>query len=147
MSSQNQSTPQGQSNPGYVALSIMGWAELTVSVILFLLGVYPTAMLFALASIVLGFAANQIRFRRADYRGHLRGQPAVVPVIDQAAARRNRLIHAALLTLSAAALGLSVLYITRREGMQAFLMAQWAVALAILAARFRLPAAQRPVKP
>ncbi|GAB4483260.1 MAG: hypothetical protein Kow00124_32590 [Anaerolineae bacterium] len=143
MSSQNQSPPQSQSNPGYAALSIMGWAELAVSLILFLLEVYPTAMLFALASIVLGFTANQIRFRHADYRGHLRGQPAVVPPVDDATRRRNRVIHAALLILGAAALGLSVLYIMRREGMQAFLMAQWAVALAILAARFRFPAAAK----
>jgi len=133
----NDAHPAPRRNPGYAALSVMGWIELGVSVVLFFADIYPAAMVFAFASILLGFIANQVRFNKVDYRGHVPRPRADSAPADPQQARRSRLYHALLLALSGGLLLLSGFFILNRAGMQAFLAALWAVALAVLAARFR----------
>ncbi len=54
-------------SPGQLALSIMGWVELGISLILFLLRVYVASAAFGLAALLLTFLATQIRRQRAEY--------------------------------------------------------------------------------
>ena len=58
--------PSGPS-PGQIALSVMGWLELGISVLLFAVGVPVAAGGFAVAALFLTFTATQIRRQRAEY--------------------------------------------------------------------------------
>lgn len=60
-------SPPPPRSPGQLALSVMGWVELGISLILFLLRVYVASAAFGLAALFLTFLATQIRRQRAEY--------------------------------------------------------------------------------
>lgn len=65
-----------QRNPGQLAFSVMGWVELTVSVITFILGVQIAAVTFGVAAIFMTLIATAVKRRRYDLPGDRRDQPA-----------------------------------------------------------------------
>lgn len=54
-------------SPGQIALSIMGWLELSISVTLFILQVYVAAVFFGVAALFLSFIAVQVQRQRREY--------------------------------------------------------------------------------
>lgn len=129
-------------NGGYLALSIFGWLELGVSVICVALDVIIPALGFALASVLLGFIANQVRGSRIDYRGHIPAQQraAAIP-LPPAKTARFRILHLALLALAATALiGAGILAFYGLRG-HAIVAGLWSISLVNLSARYRVGAA------
>jgi hypothetical protein len=61
-------------SPGQIALSVMGWLELTISMILFALEVYVAAAVFGVASVFVTFVASQVQRQMIAYRERT-GQP------------------------------------------------------------------------
>lgn len=69
--------PQPTRSPGQIALSVMGWLELTVSVILFVLEVHVAAAVFGLAALFVTLVATQVQRQMIAYRERT-GQPTAV---------------------------------------------------------------------
>jgi hypothetical protein len=54
-------------SPGQIALSIMGWLELAISVTLFILQVYVASVFFGVAALFLSFVAVQVQRQQRRY--------------------------------------------------------------------------------
>lgn len=134
-----------RANSGFVALSIFGWLELSVSVIAVVLNLIDDdlalilpAIGFGIASIVLGFAANQVRKSNIDYRGHIpKSQRKPEPPLPPEQVQRNRRRHTGVIALGIGALALSGLWAFSGATAFAIVAALWAVSLGNLSTRYR----------
>jgi hypothetical protein len=106
-------------NLGAVALAAMGWLELTVSLIMFLLDVDFAAIAFAVASLFLSFIAAAVRSQRGTQR------------------TGNRTVFMIIGAMSIGLLIGAVIFLIRADYLSAVLFAMWSVATAMLALRQR----------
>jgi hypothetical protein len=72
--SQTDPNPRSSRSPGQIALTVMGWFELAISVILFVLEVYVASAVFGAASLFVTFVASQVQRQMIAYRERT-GQP------------------------------------------------------------------------
>lgn len=130
-----------------MALSIFGWLELSVSVIAVILNLVDDdlalilpAIGFGIASILLGFAANQVRKSHVDYRGHIpKSQRKPEPPMPPEQAQRNRRLHTVVIAMGVGALALSGFWVFTGQTGFAIAAALWAVSLGNLSNRYRAP--------
>jgi uncharacterized membrane protein len=113
------------SSLGSAALSVMGWVELSVSVILFVLQIYPAVVAFAVAGIFVSLVANLVR----------RSQPHNP---DQAHQRRRKTIRTLIIILGWGLVAAGVVQAAAfRRYLSAFIFVLWAALLALLTGRLR----------
>ncbi len=124
--------PSGPS-PGQIALSVMGWLELGISVLLFALGVPVAAGGFAVAALFLTFIATQIRRQRAEYLQRT-GQAAEPP-----APRRTGTAFWVQLGAAGLLLAASVGWLIAARPGNALLFLLWGLALGLFAHRASQP--------
>ena len=74
-------------SPGQLALSVMGYLELTLSVILLVLDLAVAAGAFGVAALFVTFVATQVRKQQIDYRRRSRRLPG--PANPEPPARRR----------------------------------------------------------
>jgi hypothetical protein len=119
------SQQENESSLGSVALSAMGWVELTVSVGLFILQVYPASIAFAVAGLFISMVANFAR----------RSQPHNP---DQTHQRRRKTIRTLIIVLGWGLVGAAVVFVVvLHRYLSAFVFVLWAALLALLTGRLR----------
>jgi len=125
--------PAALLTPGGIALALMGWLDLAVSVALFVIGVPVVAAFFALMSVFFGGVAGQIRHSRERERLRRGGAPVQHPPFFS---RANTLMFAALLAATALIIP-ALLYTVGGSYTRAGVFALWSLALVLLAGRVR----------
>jgi hypothetical protein len=119
------SQQENEGSLGSVALSAMGWVELSVSVGLFILKVYPAAIAFAIAGIFISMVANFAR----------RSQPHNP---DQARRRKRKTIRTLIIVLGWGLIGAAIVFVVvLQQYLSAFILVLWAALLALLTGRLR----------
>lgn len=124
--------------PAAIALSLAGVAEITISVILFIMSLYTVSIAFAGAALFIALAANAIR-GQAEELARARGEIAVPPGV-----RFGRWRLVAFWALCAVSLGLivgSALYGMLGRALAAAAMGIWALTGMAFAFRLRMPLA------
>jgi hypothetical protein len=116
---------RNESSLGSAALSAMGWVELSVSVVLFALQIYPAAAAFAVAGIFISLIANLARRSQA-------------PGPDQGSRRARKIVRTAIVVLGWGLViaGIAFVVILHRY-VSAFIFVLWAALLALLTGRLR----------
>jgi heme/copper-type cytochrome/quinol oxidase subunit 2 len=119
------SQQENEGSLGSVALSAMGWVELSVSVGLFILQVYLAAIAFAVAGIFISMVANFAR----------RSQPHNP---DQAHRRNRKTIRTLIIVLGWGLIGAAIVFVVvLQQYLSAFVFVLWAALLALLTGRLR----------
>lgn len=128
--------PEGQSrrNPGAVALSLMGWLELTLSVAMFAVGLPVVSIAFGLSALALGVLAEQVIKGRAAYRRSI-GLDGPEPEIVGAARRGP--VGLALIAAAILLVPVAIYFTLAAQYMTAVVLIIWALILHMLSLRFR----------
>lgn len=135
MNDVRQSDPSPGRNLGQIAFSVMGWVELTVSVITFILDVYIAAVAFGLAAIFMTLIATQVKRQRYDLPGNRDRRPA------RPAIQRSGTAYWVQLGLAAALIVTAVVFLLLKNYPFAAVFVIWALAFSLFAHRAALPAA------
>ncbi len=129
-------TSHHRPSAGSIALTLMGWLEIAVSLVLFLKGIYAAAAVFAVVSLLVQITAAQIRRPAWDTR------PLPEPAeVTPEAARRAQVAAGAVMLLGFASVAGAGLYLSRGLSLPALVLGLWALALGLQA--WRLRAARR----
>lgn len=126
--------PSAKPSAGQVALSVMGYLEITVSVILLLLDVPVAAIAFAIAALFLTFISMQVRKQRLEYMR----RTGRLPQRTDAAASQRRQPGAAFWVQLAVGGGLivaSIVFIFLQNYMLAANFALWGITAVLFAQR------------
>jgi hypothetical protein len=128
--------PEGQSrrNPGAVALSLMGWFELTLSVAFFAVGLPIVSMAFGLSGLGLGVLAEQAIKGRAAYRRSI-GLDESEP--GSAVPTRRGPVGVVLLVAAILLVPVAIYFTIAAQYMTAVILILWALILHMLSLRFR----------
>jgi hypothetical protein len=136
--SQTEPNPRTTRSPGQIALAVIGWFELTISVILFVLEVYVASAVFGVASVFVTFIASQVQRQMIAYRERT-GQPtAEGPPRQAGPAQRPGSAGTAfwiLLGLGAALLVASAVFVVLRNYGFAANFVLWALTMGLNAQR------------
>jgi hypothetical protein len=114
--------------PGTIAIILMGWLEIIVSVAMFVSELYVISLIFAIASVLLTFLSTQIR------RPAWADRPRQPETASQSGGL-TRSIMMITAVLAALSLGGAVWMLIQGETLMTVVMALWALSLGIQTAR------------
>ena len=123
-------------SPGQLALSVMGWVELTISVIMLILDVVPAAVAFAIAALFLTFLSTQVRKQRVE---HLRRTGQIPRQAAVAAPRRPGVLFWVQLGLGAALFVASAVFVVLGNYAFAVNFVLWGLTFGLFAQRMAQP--------
>jgi hypothetical protein len=116
---------KNESSLGSAALSAMGWVELSASVILFVLQIYPAAVAFAVAGIFISLVANQVRRKQEAH-------------VDHTPRNARRIFRTAIIILGWALVAAAIAFVAiYQRYLTAFVFVLWAALLALLTGRLK----------